>query len=84
MSEPPIKIRKLSNGRSVLIDADSRKPRLVKLWTREATSAPARLKAMLSIPLIDTSTDADAVLPMPFAAAHVGSGFTAEFRLEMN
>lgn len=56
-------------------------PALVKLHTREATSAPARLKATLTV---DAPCEKHGTheLPLPFAQA--GPLFTTEFRLEQN
>lgn len=59
------------------------KPVLVSLHMRPATTAPARIKAMLAI------EHADGLVPMPFSEAVLGvdqkpHGFGIEFRLEQN
>jgi hypothetical protein len=56
-------------------------PVLVEMTTREATTAPARLKANLTI-TVPCEKHGQHTYPLPFAQA--GEGVTPEFRLEMN
>lgn len=80
-------VRKFEDGRTMLtMDGQ---PMLVGMVLREATSAHARYKAALVLPVKDES--GDGIVPLPFAVPTMGGpagrklrGFTPEWRLEMN
>lgn len=80
---PKIKVHvaEYENGRTMILHEDRSKPELVELTLRQATSSPTRIKATLTAALAGEDHDS---LPLPFAEAHFGQGYTPEFRLEMN
>lgn len=65
--------------RTILVDKGA--PVRVSLMMREATTAPARIKAVFVIAVADDDGALTAV-PMPFTQA--GRKPTFEFRMEMN
>lgn len=81
-----MKIKQLEDRRTIL--THNGEPMLVTLGLRESTTASGRIKAML---VVEIQVDGnEAFLPLPFAAPVINtaegppSGFTPEFRLEMN
>jgi hypothetical protein len=92
-----LKVKKLDEERSILVLGG--KPALIEIVTREASSAPdgTRLKASLTAKYSDDDGDHEVLLP--FAVPVLGgmsiktpvgvmelppSGFTPEWRMEMN
>jgi hypothetical protein len=81
-----MKVIDMDAGRTMLLNDGV--PVLVSLAMRDASSAPARVKAALVIPVM-TPEGAGAV-PLPFAEAVLAfggdlpHGWTPEWRLEMN
>lgn len=71
-------------GRTIVMNDDST-PALVKVEIRQATTSPTRLKAVLDIDGL-AMPFAVPVLPsvLPDGTKLVPSGYTPEFRLEMN
>jgi hypothetical protein len=71
------------------IFTDHGEPVLVSLAMRPATTAPGRVKAILCVPTLDED-GTEGIAPLPFAQPIMApdgkqpTGFTPEFRLEMN
>ncbi|MBO0767001.1 MAG: hypothetical protein J2P50_20745 [Hyphomicrobiaceae bacterium] len=80
-------IKHLEVGPRTILTDDG-EPMLVKLALRPSRSAPGRIKAVMAVPIEDDNGN-EGFMVLPFAEPIMAldgepTGFTPEFRLEMN